>query len=108
MARTVFNYLIVLGLAAAAVAAAPAPAQTRAESRNMALVGYHDLQARTAYQPTIKQQGERWIAYVGHHGDKKLNTLNGRIEDNGTSLLDRKSTRLNSSHIQKSRMPSSA
>ena len=30
----------------------------------MALVGYHDLQARSAYQPTIQQQGNRWIAYL--------------------------------------------
>jgi len=39
----------------------------------MRLVGYSDLQARTAYQPTIQKQGKRWIAYIGHHGDKKLN-----------------------------------
>ena len=31
-----------------------------------------------------------------------------REDDEGEILLDRKSTRLNSSHIQKSRMPSSA
>ena len=30
------------------------------------------------------------------------------VEQAGLSTLDRKSTRLNSSHIQKSRMPSSA
>ena len=54
----------------------------------MRLVGYSDLQARTAYQPVIQRQGNRWIAYVGHHGDKKLNPLNGRIEDNGTSIVD--------------------
>jgi hypothetical protein len=56
------------------------------EARNMRMVGYSDLQARTAYQPVIQRQGNRWIAYVGHHGDKKLNPLNGRIEDNGTSI----------------------
>ena len=38
------------------------------EASNMELVGYNDLQARSAYQPTIHQQGERWIAYIGHHG----------------------------------------
>ena len=69
---------------------APATAQdtTKAEARNMRLVGYSDLQARTAYQPVIQKQGNRWIAYVGHHGDKKLNPLTGKIEDNGTSILD--------------------
>ena len=34
----------------------------------MDLVGYNDLQARSAYQPTIHHQGDRWIAYIGHHG----------------------------------------
>ena len=63
-------------------------AQTSAESSNMRLVGYSSLQARTAYQPTIAHQGGRWIAYVGHHGDRKLNTLTGRLEDNGTSIVD--------------------
>ena len=61
---------------------------SKAESRNMRLVGYSDLQARTAYQPVIQKQGTRWIAYVGHHGDKKTNPLNGKVEDNGTSILD--------------------
>lgn len=58
------------------------------QAMNMKLVGYSDLQARTAYQPTIQKQGNRWIAYIGHHGDKKLNPLNGKIEDNGTSIID--------------------
>ncbi len=57
-------------------------------SKNMKLEGYSDLQGRTAYQPTIQKQGDRWIAYIGHHGDKKLNTLNGKMEDNGTSIID--------------------
>ena len=35
------------------------------EASNMKLVGYNDLQARSAYQPTIHHQGDRWIAYVG-------------------------------------------
>ena len=69
------------GVQAAAPGAAP-------EALNMRLVGYSDLQARTAYQPTIQKQGERWIAYVGHHGDNKLNPLTGQLENNGTSILD--------------------
>ena len=63
-------------------------AQQKAETRNMDLVGYNDLQARSAYQPTIHKQGERWIAYVGHHGGSQLNPLTGKQEDNGTSILD--------------------
>ena len=38
------------------------------EASNMKLVGFNDLQARSAYQPTIHHQGDRWIAYIGHHG----------------------------------------
>ena len=54
----------------------------------MALVGRDDLQARSAYQPVIQPQGERWIAYVGHHGGRRLNSLTGQTELNGTSILD--------------------
>jgi hypothetical protein len=61
---------------------------TKPEANNMRLVGYHDLQARTAYQPTIQKQGNRWIAYVGHHGDKKLNPMTGQQEHNGTTIID--------------------
>jgi hypothetical protein len=35
------------------------------EASNMKLVGFNDLQARSAYQPTIHHQGDRWIAYMG-------------------------------------------
>jgi hypothetical protein len=63
------------------------------EALNMRLVGYNDLQGRTAYQPTIFKQGGRYIAYIGHHGGtgefaKPLNTLNGQAELNGTSIVD--------------------
>jgi hypothetical protein len=76
-----------------AVAATAASAQTRPDALNMSLVGYNDLQGRSAYQPTIHQQDGRWIAYVGHHGGtdgdpKPLNTLTGQHEDNGTSIID--------------------
>jgi hypothetical protein len=63
-------------------------AQQRAERNNMDLVGYNDLQARGAYQPTIHKQGDRWIAYVGHHGGSQLNPLTGQMEHNGTSIVD--------------------
>ena len=65
----------------------PAWAQ-RSEQRNMRLVGQDDLQARSAYQPVIHRQGERWIAYVGHHGGRRLNPLTGQTEQNGTSIVD--------------------
>jgi hypothetical protein len=59
-----------------------------AEQRNMSLVGEDDLQARSAYQPVIQRQGARWIAYVGHHGGRRLNPLTGQMELNGTSIVD--------------------
>src|SRR5207245_809305 len=55
-----------------ALAVAPAAAQAP-ESRDMRLVGHHDLQARSAYQPLIVKQGDHFIAYVGHHGGNKPN-----------------------------------
>lgn len=54
----------------------------------MALVGAHDLSGRSAYQPIIQQQGKRWIAYVGHHAGSAVNPVSGKIEPNGTSILD--------------------
>ena len=63
------------------------------EAGNMRLVGYNDLQGRSAYQPTIHHQGDRYIAYIGHHGGtpevpKPLNALTGQPEFNGTSIVD--------------------
>jgi hypothetical protein len=63
-------------------------AQQHAQSSNIALVGSNDLQGRAAYQPTIHKQGDRWIAYIGHHGGSALNPLTGQMEDNGTSIVD--------------------
>ena len=59
----------------------------------MELVGFNDLQARSAYQPVIQNQNGRWIAYVGHHGGtaavpKPMNPLTGAQEFNGTSVID--------------------
>ena len=56
--------LIVCAFALASIAPA-AFAQQAAEARNMGLVGFNDLQARSAYQPVIQNQNGRWIAYVG-------------------------------------------
>src|SRR5919108_5571145 len=75
--------------AAALVLATPfASAQHGASASNMALLGHHDLQGRSAYQPVVKESRGRWIAYIGHHGGSALNTLTGRMEDNGTSIVD--------------------
>src|SRR5689334_9446989 len=58
------------------------------ERHNMRLLGHDDLQARSAYQPVVHRQGERFIAYVGHHGGIKPNPLTGKDELNGTSIVD--------------------
>jgi hypothetical protein len=68
-----------------ALLAASAAAQHQS---NMELVGYNDLQARSAYQPVIQRQGDRWIAYVGHHAGMEPNPLTGQQEPNGTSIVD--------------------
>jgi hypothetical protein len=84
------RYLNASGVSAAStvlavLALAPAVAQKigdAPEATNMRLVGFHDLQARSAYQPTIHKQGERYIAYVGHHGasyvPNPMNAINGQ------------------------------
>ena len=59
-----------------------------AEAQNMQLLGHSDLQARSAYQPAIQRQGNRWIVYIGHHGGMALNPLTGKEESNGTSIVD--------------------
>ena len=84
--------------AALMVLAPPALAQSPKigdppEAKNMRLVGYSDLHARSAYQPTIHHQGGRYIAYVGHHGGtpdvpQPINRLTGQAEYNGTSIVD--------------------
>jgi len=58
------------------------------EALNMQLIGYNDLQGRSAYQPIIQQQGNRWISYIGHHVGNHENPLTGRQEGNGTSIVD--------------------
>src|SRR5919199_620316 len=82
--------LTALGLASLAALASPALGEEPAkeEASNMRLLGQHDLAARSAYQPTIHRQGERWIAYIGHHGGRSINPLTGKEEENGTSILD--------------------
>src|SRR6201985_1515255 len=81
--------VLMCGGAAAQQQAVGAPPETS----NMKLVGYNDLQARSAYQPTIHHQGDRWIAYIGHHGGTDeipdpVNPMTGKAGPNGTSIVD--------------------
>ncbi len=91
-----YAFGIALVAASALIETAPAEAPKPGdppEANNMRLVGYNDLQARSAYQPTIHRQGDRWFAYIGHHGGtdvtpKPINSINGHAEFNGTSIVD--------------------
>src|SRR3989475_5391588 len=82
------RHLLLTVVALGFVLSADAFAQQRAEKSNMELVGSNDLQARSSYQPVVHKQGNRWIAYIGHHGGQSVNTLNGQTENNGTSIVD--------------------
>src|SRR5258708_2899121 len=66
----------------------PGHAQHAASSSNMVLLGHHDLQGRSAYQPVIHEQNGRWIAYVGHHGGRAAESLPPRGEGSRGSLVD--------------------
>jgi hypothetical protein len=90
--------LLLVATALAACMSRPADAQSPKigdppEASNMRLVGMSDLQGRSAYQPTIARQGDRYIAYIGHHGGTDdvpvpMNPLTGKPENNGTSIVD--------------------
>jgi hypothetical protein len=91
------NHIVLLltaGLLCSGVARADAPKiGDPPEALNMRLVGENDLQGRSAYQPTIHKQGDRWIAYIGHHGGtaakpNPVNPMTGMPEPNGTSIVD--------------------
>jgi len=93
--RTVSSLFIASLIAAGTGSASAQPQRVGAppEASNMRLIGHNDLQARSAYQPVIQHQGDRWILYVGHHGGtdavpQPVNTLNGQPEPNGTSIVD--------------------
>ena len=84
--------VVTIGFIAGCQSAGQRPAgEYRADQEgayNMRLVSHNDLQARSAYQPVIHQQGDRWIAYIGHHGGERINPVNGQKEYNGTSIVD--------------------
>ena len=86
-------FSVIFGACYSSVQAEPQVIGAPPEASNMKLVGMNDLQARSAYQPTIHHQGDRWIAYIGHHGGTDavpapVNPLTGKAEPNGTSIVD--------------------
>ena len=77
-----------------AAQAEPAADPLAESAENVRLVGYNDLQGRTALVTTTKSDpaNGNWV-YIGHHDafhDEKpiLNPLTGKMEFNGTSILD--------------------
>ncbi len=54
------------------------------EAMNVRLVGHNDLQGRETLQVVLKGN----YAYVGHHKGDELNPLTGKVEPNGTSIID--------------------
>jgi hypothetical protein len=88
MTRSLVVVALILVASVFSVAQQPAASAGREEKRDMQLVGHHDLQARSVYQPTINRQGGRYIAYLGHHGGTRMNSLTGAMEKNGTSVVD--------------------
>lgn len=69
-------------------------------SLNAELKAHISLQSRSAYKGHVQQQGDRYIAYIGHHGFDQsggggeegagivLNPMTGEMEPNGTSIVD--------------------
>ena len=79
---------------AAAQSGAAQPDQLAEGAENVRLVGYNDLQGRTALVTTTKSDAANgnWV-YIGHHDafhdDKPLpNPITGKMEFNGTSILE--------------------
>src|SRR5215470_2668427 len=86
---TTRSLIAAMAIALTAAGASRAAEKPRpAEAKNMRLVGADPLQARSAYQPVIERQGERFIAYIGHHGGHAINPLTGKDEPSGTSIVD--------------------
>lgn len=85
--------LLLVGTAGFAAQAQQQKVGAPPEASNMKLLGWSDLQARSAYQPTIHKHGARFIAYIGHHGGTDdiptpVNPMTGQAEPNGTSIVD--------------------
>jgi len=55
-----------------------------AEALNVRFIGHSDLQGRDSLQAILKGN----FAYIGHHRGEALNPLTGKIEANGTSIVD--------------------
>jgi hypothetical protein len=57
-------------------------------SWNMKVEGFNDNQGRPIYQPLVVNQDGREILYLGNLTGQLLNPLTGKVESNGTSIID--------------------
>ena len=76
-------------------------------SRNVTL-GYQAGRVDTVDVQTTVPYAIQWLDTSGTPVGSAVSGVGASLPDNGGFTVDRKSTRLNSSHMPKSRMPSSA
>jgi hypothetical protein len=55
---------------------------------NMKVEGFNDNQGRPIYQPLVVNQRGREILYLGNLTGNLLNPLTGKVESNGTSIIE--------------------
>ncbi len=55
-----------------------------AEAKNVRLIGHNELQGRDSLQVVLKGN----YAYIGHHRGEEFNPLSGKVESNGTMIVD--------------------
>jgi hypothetical protein len=55
-----------------------------AEAKNVRLIGHSNLQGRNSLQVFLKGN----YAYIGHHRGEEFNPLSGKVESNGTMIVD--------------------
>jgi hypothetical protein len=71
------------------LAAPPPPkAWDQQSTWNMKVEGFSDNQGRPIYQPLVVDQNGREILYLGNLAGNMLNPLTGKVEANGTSIID--------------------
>ena len=66
----------------------PPNAWNQESTWNMKVEGYTDNQGRPIYQPLVVNESGREILYLGNLAGNLLNPLTGKIEPNGTSIID--------------------
>jgi hypothetical protein len=66
----------------------PPEAADQESAWNMKVEGFTDNQGRPIYQPLVVDQNGREILYLGNLTGNLLNPLTGKVESNGTSIID--------------------